>query len=164
MPAFQPQPTCEFCEATQPMSPAADRSYPGTGYDFYSAHALNPDPYVREASRAIPSITLILTRRASSTLYNSVMGRIGSYPGLGLDHRTARHWHSLIYSGMVGFSPFHVAMLSRSGPCSRTDHVRADSNHSPRRSQLISVRPQRTRCIGPGSTTRPYTSLLARIA
>ena len=163
MPAFQPQPTCEFCETTE-ISLATDRSCVGTGYDFYSAHALNPDPYVREASRAIPSITHILTRRASSTLYNSVMGRIGSYPGLGLDHRTARHWHSLIYSGMVGFSPFHIAMLLKPGSGSRIDHVRADSNHSPKRFQPISVRPRRTRCIGPGSTTPPCTSLSARIA
>ncbi|RPD54004.1 hypothetical protein L226DRAFT_536029 [Lentinus tigrinus ALCF2SS1-7] len=59
MPGFQPQPTW-------------------TGYDFYNAHALNPDP----------------------TLYNSVIGRLGSYSGPGLDHRTAHHWHSLIYSGM----------------------------------------------------------------
>ncbi|RDX41482.1 hypothetical protein OH76DRAFT_213875 [Lentinus brumalis] len=59
MPAFQPQPSW-------------------TGYDFYNAHASNPDP----------------------TLYNSVMGRIGSYSGLGVDHRTARYWHSVIYSGM----------------------------------------------------------------
>ncbi|KAI0737606.1 hypothetical protein C8Q80DRAFT_1222841 [Daedaleopsis nitida] len=60
MPAFQPQPTW-------------------TGYDFYNAHAINPDP----------------------TLYNHVMGQMGSYSRLGVDHRTARHWHNMIYSGMM---------------------------------------------------------------
>lgn len=33
--------------------------------------------------------------------YNNIMGRINSYSGLGVDHGTARHWHSLVYSGMV---------------------------------------------------------------
>ncbi|KAI0780292.1 hypothetical protein C8Q74DRAFT_755697 [Fomes fomentarius] len=60
MPTFQPQPTW-------------------TGFDFYNAHAMNPDPM----------------------FYNNIMGRINSYSGLGVDHGTARHWHSLVYSGMT---------------------------------------------------------------
>ncbi|KAI1783737.1 hypothetical protein LXA43DRAFT_1045238 [Ganoderma leucocontextum] len=50
-----------------------------TGLDFFNAHAYNPDP----------------------SLYNSVVGGLGSYSGITLDHRSARYWHSIIYSGLA---------------------------------------------------------------
>ncbi|PIL33876.1 hypothetical protein GSI_03582 [Ganoderma sinense ZZ0214-1] len=50
-----------------------------TGLDFFNAHAYNPDP----------------------SLYQSVMGRLGSYSGIALDHRSAQQWHYMIYSGLT---------------------------------------------------------------
>ncbi|TBU41672.1 hypothetical protein BD309DRAFT_964790 [Dichomitus squalens] len=60
VPAFHPQPTWR-------------------GYDFYNAHASNPDP----------------------GLFDSIMGRLREVVGLGIGHTEARHWHKKIYSGMV---------------------------------------------------------------
>ncbi|OSD03763.1 hypothetical protein PYCCODRAFT_194549 [Trametes coccinea BRFM310] len=58
-PAFRPQPTWG-------------------GLDYYSAHALNPDP----------------------TFYNSVLSGIGQAGGVGLGRREARYWHRRVYSGL----------------------------------------------------------------
>ncbi|KAH9847194.1 hypothetical protein C2E23DRAFT_849887 [Lenzites betulinus] len=59
-PPFQPQPSWR-------------------GYDFYNAHAVNPDP----------------------SLYDSIMTRLRDILGMGPGHHEARHWHRKIYSGMV---------------------------------------------------------------
>ena len=32
------------------------------------------------------------------------MGRLGSYSGIALDHRSAQQWHYMIYSGLVSHS------------------------------------------------------------
>ncbi|KAI0633285.1 hypothetical protein C8Q77DRAFT_776759 [Trametes polyzona] len=62
-PPFQPQPSWR-------------------GYDFYNAHAINPDP----------------------SLFDSVMTRLRDILGMGVGHHEARHWHRRVYSGMVPLS------------------------------------------------------------
>ncbi|KAI0743888.1 hypothetical protein C8Q80DRAFT_867012 [Daedaleopsis nitida] len=59
-PGFQPQPSWK-------------------GYDFYNAHAMNPDP----------------------GLFDNIMTRIRNGLGLGISHSDARHWHKKVYSGLV---------------------------------------------------------------
>ncbi|RPD78343.1 hypothetical protein L226DRAFT_531691 [Lentinus tigrinus ALCF2SS1-7] len=59
-PTFQPQPTWG-------------------GYDFYNAHAMNPDP----------------------GLFDTVMTRIRNGLGLGISHSEARSWHKKVYSGLM---------------------------------------------------------------
>ncbi|KAI0365668.1 hypothetical protein BV20DRAFT_1046655 [Pilatotrama ljubarskyi] len=62
-PAFQPQPSWR-------------------GFDFYNAHAVNPDP----------------------SLYESIMMRLRDLLGMGIGHHEARHWHRRVYSGLVSLS------------------------------------------------------------
>ncbi|KAI0645489.1 hypothetical protein C8Q79DRAFT_1010443 [Trametes meyenii] len=62
-PPFQPQPSWR-------------------GYDFYNAHAINPDP----------------------SLYDSIMTRLRDVLGMGVGHHEARHWHRRVYSGLVPLS------------------------------------------------------------
>ncbi|KAI0329224.1 hypothetical protein GY45DRAFT_1253386 [Cubamyces sp. BRFM 1775] len=62
-PPFQPQPSWR-------------------GYDFYNAHAINPDP----------------------SLFDSIMTRLRDFLGTGVGHHEARHWHRRVYSGMVPLS------------------------------------------------------------
>ncbi|KAI0708209.1 hypothetical protein C8T65DRAFT_708591 [Cerioporus squamosus] len=73
--------TSQFQFGAPPM-PAFQPQPSWTGYDFYNCTRTEPRPV------------------SSRNLYNSVMSRMGSFSGLGVDHRTARHWHSLIYSGV----------------------------------------------------------------
>ncbi|KAI8992859.1 hypothetical protein BD414DRAFT_482480 [Trametes punicea] len=62
-PPFQPQPSWR-------------------GYEFYNAHAINPDP----------------------SLFESIMSRLRDVLGMGIGHHDARHWHRRVYSGMVPLS------------------------------------------------------------
>ncbi|KAI0356278.1 hypothetical protein OH77DRAFT_1423897 [Trametes cingulata] len=62
-PPFQPQPSWR-------------------GFDFYNAHAVNPDP----------------------SLYESIMMRLRDILGMGIGHHEARHWHRRVYSGLVPLS------------------------------------------------------------
>ncbi|KAI9066592.1 hypothetical protein FKP32DRAFT_1673751 [Trametes sanguinea] len=59
-PPFQPQPSWR-------------------GYDFYNAHAINPEP----------------------SLYESIVSRLRDFLGMGIGHHEARHWHRRVYSGLV---------------------------------------------------------------
>ncbi|KAL7281219.1 hypothetical protein ACG7TL_004527 [Trametes sanguinea] len=51
----------------------------GRGYDFYNAHAINPEP----------------------SLYESIVSRLRDFLGMGIGHHEARHWHRRVYSGLV---------------------------------------------------------------
>ena len=70
--------TSQFQLGAPPM-PAYQPQPTWTGLDFFNAHAYNPDP----------------------SLYQSVMGRLGSFSGIALDHRSAQYWHNMIYSGLT---------------------------------------------------------------
>ncbi|KAI0780279.1 hypothetical protein C8Q74DRAFT_1316590 [Fomes fomentarius] len=49
------------------------------GFDFYNAHAINPDP----------------------GLFHSIMSRAPYFGSMGIAREDARHWHRRIYSGLV---------------------------------------------------------------
>ncbi|KAI0823333.1 hypothetical protein BC628DRAFT_1450583 [Trametes gibbosa] len=49
------------------------------GFDFYNAHAVDPDP----------------------SLYDSIMTRLRDILGMGVGHHEAKHWHRRVYSGMA---------------------------------------------------------------
>ncbi|KAJ8453717.1 hypothetical protein ONZ51_g13441 [Trametes cubensis] len=69
--------TSQFQFSTPP-APAFRPQPSWGGFDYYNAHALNPDP----------------------TFYNSIMSRSGQVGPLNLGRREARYWHRRVYSGM----------------------------------------------------------------
>lgn len=83
--SFQPLPTCTYRNPLNSMCHRAQGSFylffsPGSGWDFYRAHAVNPD----------------------QNLYYTVMNRTREFgPNGGAGPSEARLWQRRVYSGLV---------------------------------------------------------------
>lgn len=98
MPGFQPSSTCKSGYSFVRRSILGSYiTILGGGWDYYNAHAINPDRCV--------SLLYYLAKTSyssHSSLWQSIVDRVRGYTGLGgVGLHQARSWHNRIYSGLV---------------------------------------------------------------